>query len=120
MLNKWLIRLLLSLFVLFSFFEAFSTEALAKGQLAELKALNTLEQAVKQNQWGKAESQFKQLDATSKKNLWKYQMLSEETEYGTMQNELTKLYGAIIAHDRTQALVETSFLHSLYKRIYTQ
>lgn len=117
MLKKGLIKLF-CLLALFLFFGTFSTQALAKGQLSEIKSLNAIEQAAQHNKWGIAENQFKQLEAISRKNLWKYQLYSEEKVYRSMQQELTKLNGAIKAHDRTQSLVETSYLRSLYTQMY--
>ncbi|WEG11320.1 hypothetical protein PU629_14240 [Pullulanibacillus sp. KACC 23026] len=95
------------------------TTSFAKGQANEMKQLQLIEQATQQKNWSEANSRTHALKKYCEARLWKYQLLSNQNEYNPMLSDLSKLNGAVKAHDKAQTLVWISAIKSQVKLIYS-
>ncbi|WP_027723812.1 DUF4363 family protein [Tuberibacillus calidus] len=80
--------------------------------------IKNLKTSITQTDWNKAYEQAVDLRKHFDKNRWKYQLLGDEQEYEGISNDIENLKAAILARDKSMALILTYDIKEVFDQIY--
>jgi Domain of unknown function (DUF4363) len=81
--------------------------------------ISSLEKSIKDEDWKKSQKQLQELKSHYKENMWKLQLIGDESEYEGMHESLLRLEAALEQEDSTQALIELSNIKAYLEQIYS-
>jgi PBP1b-binding outer membrane lipoprotein LpoB len=93
------------------------THSFGKGEFN--KKFDNLDQSLNKEDWDLATKQMSDLTSYYENNLWKLQLVGEETEYKDLYETFSKLKVLIEEKDRTQSRMELETAKTLVKHIYS-
>ena len=110
--------LLKGIILFFFIFSMAANPADAQAPKAVQNQVKNITISILNKDWHKAYKQTTNFRKYFDKNKWKFQLMGDEVEYESISNDIENLKAALIAKDRTQALIIASDIKEIFNQIF--